>query len=175
MAEELQPERKKATFKPILWVFMFTVLLVTFTGQVILFTVGMAPSLVAFMVDRTPKKYAAICVGALNFTGVFPKLGDLWRGTNDFSGSIAIITNIFELTVMYAAAAFGWLIFMAIPPVVAALMLIVTRQRIIKLRSEQRELVNEWGQDIAQSHAGSSDAYPSKTAGNRREVDAPPV
>ena len=55
---------------------------------------------------------------------------------------------------MFAAAAFGWLIFMAIPPVVAALMSVAAQQRIMQLRSQQRDMINEWGQDIVQNDGG---------------------
>ena len=154
MAEEPQPVKKKVSLKPILWGFMFTVVLVIFPGLVILVIVGMLPTIVAFMVDRAPKKYRAFCVGGLNFTGVFPAIIELWQGANDIGAAMGIITDVFELIVMYAAAAFGWLIFVAIPPVVAALMSVAAQQRIMQLRSQQREMINEWGQDIAQNNGG---------------------
>ena len=157
MAEVPQPEKKRASFKPILWGFMFTVAMVAFPGIVILVIVGMLPSIVAFMVDRAPKKYTAFCVGGMNFAGVFPAIIELWQGTNDIKAAMGIITDVFELTVMFAAAAFGWLIFMAIPPVVAALMSVAAQQRIMQLRSQQREMINEWGQDIAQNNGGVTD------------------
>ena len=50
MAEEPKPEKKRASFKPILWGSMFTVAMVAFPGIVILVIVGMLPSIVAFMV-----------------------------------------------------------------------------------------------------------------------------
>jgi len=47
------------------------------------------------------------------------------------------------------------LIYMAIPPVVAALMAVAAQQRIMQLRTSQREMINEWGQDIAQGQGGA--------------------
>jgi hypothetical protein len=157
MAEEPQPLKKKVSLKPILWGFMFTVVLVIFPGLVILVMAGMLPTIVAFMVDRAPKKYTAYCVGGMNIAGVFPAIMKLWQGANDIGAAMGIITDVFELIVMYAAAAFGWLIFVAIPPVVAALMSVAAQQRIMQLRSQQREMINEWGQDIAQNSGGVTD------------------
>lgn len=156
MAEEPVAVKKRASFKPILWGFMFSVAMVSFPGMVILVIVGMVPTLVAFMIDRAPKKYAAFCVAGMNLSGVFPAVIDLWQGSNDIKAAMGTITNVFELTVMYAAAAFGWLIYMAIPPVVAALMAVAAQQRIMQLRASQRELINEWGQDIAQGYASAT-------------------
>ena len=157
MADEPVAVKKRASFKPILWGFMFTVTMVSFPGLVLLVIVGMVPTIVAFMVDREPKKYAAFCVAGMNLSGVFPAVIDLWQGANDIKTAMGIITNVFELTVMYAAAAFGWLIYMAIPPVVAALMAVAAQQRIMQLRASQRELINEWGQDITQGLGGANE------------------
>ena len=157
MADEPVAVKKRASFKPILWGFMFTVTMVSFPGLVLLVIVGMVPTIVAFMVDREPKKYAAFCVAGMNLSGVFPAVIDLWQGANDIEAAMGIITNVFELTVMYAAAAFGWLIYMAIPPVVAALMAVAAQQRIMQLQASQREMINEWGQDIAQGLGGANE------------------
>ncbi|MBT3551758.1 MAG: hypothetical protein HOO19_04085 [Rhodospirillaceae bacterium] len=156
MAEEPVAAKKGASFKPILWGFMFTVAMVSFPGLVLLVVVGLVPTFVAFMVDKAPKKYLAFCVAGMNLSGVFPAMIDLWQGANDIKAAVNIITNVFELTVMYAAAAFGWLIYMAIPPVVAALMAVAAQQRIMQLRASQREMINEWGQDIAQGYGGAT-------------------
>jgi len=164
MADEPVAIKKRASFKPILWGFMFTVAMVSFPGLVILVIVGMVPTIVAFMIDRAPKKYAAFCVAGMNLSGVFPAVIDLWQGANDIKAAMGIITNVFGLTVMYAAAAFGWLIFMAIPPVVAALMAVAAQQRVMQLRAGQRELINEWGQEIAQGQGGAINETGGKPA-----------
>jgi len=175
MAEEPVAVRKLASFKPILWGFMFAVAMVSFPGLVLLVIVGMVPTIVAFMVDRAPKNYAAFCVAGMNLSGVFPMVIDLWQGANDIKAAMSIITNVFELTVMYAAAAFGWLIFMAIPPVVAALMAVAAQQRVMQLRAGQRELINEWGQDIAQGQAAATSGTGQKTDGTvASEAASPP-
>lgn len=165
MADEPAGVKKAASFKPILWGFMFTVTMVLFPGMVLLALVGMLPTIVAFIIDKAPKKYAAFCVAGMNISGVFPAVLDLWQGANNIKASMAIITNVFELTVMYAAAAFGWLIYMAIPPVVAALMAIAAQQRIMQLRANQREMINEWGQDIARGIGGGANENDGDPAG----------
>lgn len=133
----------------ILWAVAFVAILFVFTGTVILLLVGMAPTLVAWIIDRTPKKYAAFCVGGMNFTGVFPSLLKLWAANPDVRAAITISFNPFDLTVMYGAAAFGWMLYQAIPPVVAAMIAVSAQHRIAQLRSRQRELIREWGNALA--------------------------
>lgn len=133
----------------ILWAIAFVAILFVFTGTVILVLVGMAPTIVAYIIDRTPKKYAAFCVGGMNFTGVFPSILKLWDGNPDIRHAIAIAFHPFDLTVMYGAAAFGWMIYQAIPPVVAAMIAVSAQHRIAQLRGRQRELIREWGEALA--------------------------
>ncbi len=145
-----QPARKGGKgFSLILWAFMFVLVMMAFPQLIILLFIGMLPTVVAYIIDKTPKKYAAFSVGGMNLSGVFPALGELWTGNNTIPHAIEILTNIFDLIVMYAAASFGWLIYIAVPPVVNALLAVAAQHRIAQLRSRQRELIREWGQDIA--------------------------
>ena len=133
----------------ILWAIAFVAVLFAFTGSVILVLVGMAPTFVAYVIDRTPKKYAAFCVGGMNFTGVFPSILKLWTNNPDIKTAISIAFNPFDMTMMYGAAAFGWLLYHAIPPVVAGIIAVSAQHRIALLRSRQRELIKEWGDALA--------------------------
>ena len=133
----------------ILWAIAFVAILFAFTGTMILVLVGMAPTLVAYIIDRTPKKYAAFCVGGMNFTGVFPSILKLWERNPDIKAAIGIAFHPFDLTVMYGSAAFGWMLYQAIPPVVAAMIAVSAQHRIAQLRSRQRELIREWGDALA--------------------------
>jgi hypothetical protein len=118
-------------------------------GSVMLLFIGMLPTLVAFLVDRTPKKYSTFCIGGLNFSGVFPSLLDLWTGANSVSAAIDIMTDPFRLIVMYGAAGFGWLLFAMLPSVVGAILAVNAQRRVAQLRGTQRELIAEWGPEIA--------------------------
>ena len=144
-ASKAPPKAQMGSGTFILWAIAFVAILFVFTGSVILLLVGMAPTMVAYIIDRTPKKYAAFCVGGMNFTGVFPSILKLWAGNPDVRTGIQIAFNPFDLTVMYGAAAFGWMLYQAIPPVVAAMIAVSAHHRISQLRSRQRELIKEWG------------------------------
>ena len=118
---------------------------------VLLLAVGMAPTLVAFfIVDRHPAKYSTRAVGYLNFAGCLPYAIDLWRsgGVWDFETLFLIITNPFTLLVMYSAAAVGWIVLFAAPPVVAAYLAVTSEMREKQLKARQKDLISHWGRNV---------------------------
>jgi hypothetical protein len=137
-----------SSLQPLLWVMFLSIVMFAFPESIILLFIGLLPTLVAFIIDKSARKYSTFCVGAMNITGVFPSMLELWGGQNNIAHAIQIVTNIFDLAIMYAASSFGWLLYIAIPPVVNALLAVVAQHRITLLRTRQRELIGEWGQDI---------------------------
>lgn len=117
----------------------------------IVFAVGLMPTFVALILDRSEEKYSTICVGAMNFAGVFPYILRLLLGAHSVGGAIEILTNPFALAVMYGAAGFGWMLFASVPPVVAAFLTVVSQRKVAALRASQRSIVEEWGDTIAKS------------------------
>ncbi len=111
---------------------------------------GMIPTAVAMVVDRTPGKTAAICVAGLNFAGIAPFVATLWKGTNTLTHSLAILTDVYSWLAMYGAAALGWLLAMALPPMVGSFLRLRAAQRVAALRDVQAGLRAEWGVGPAQ-------------------------
>jgi len=133
------------------WLFIvFALLLIVSLPTVLLLFFGMLPAIVAYIVDPSKNKTSTICVGAMNFAGVFPYLLSLWTGIHSIDITLGILTDIFALMVMYSAAAAGWMVFMAVPPVVGVLMSGMDRRRIAALRARQKRIVKEWGKDVAE-------------------------
>lgn len=110
---------------------------------------GMLPTGVARICDRTDQKYATFCVGGLNLCGVFPYLLNLWTDNHEIEAAAGIISDIFALLVMYASAGFGWLMFLAIPPVVSAFLTVLAQRRVTILRTTQDDIVREWGPEVS--------------------------
>lgn len=121
-----------------------TVMLLSISS-VILLCFALLPTLVAAIIDRTPQKYAAFCVGGMNLSGTVPFLIDLWFGEHSIDQAMAILGNVFALAIIYSAAAFGWMMYILVPPIIAAFLIMVARRRAQQLRSAQARLVEEWG------------------------------
>ncbi|NQU57611.1 MAG: hypothetical protein HQ513_10275 [Rhodospirillales bacterium] len=152
MAKKAQPAPQKGSFKQgqlTLWLSAgFVVLIIMSLPTVVLIFFGMLPTIVSAIIDRTPKKNATFCVGSINLCGVFPYMMDLWLGDNSMDAAMWILTDVFSLAVMYGAASFGWMIFQSLPPVVATFVTVIAQSRVSILRSTQRQLIEEWGEDV---------------------------
>ncbi|MBT4890956.1 MAG: acyl-CoA synthetase [Rhodospirillales bacterium] len=136
-------------------------LLVFAMPTVMLLFFGMLPSFVAFIIDRTSEKYATFCVSAMNFTGLFPYMMDLWIGSHTILAAIDTLTNVFSLFVIYGSSGFGWLIFSSVPPVTSTILSAFNQKRVSTLRSRQRTLIGDWGEGVA--HKDKSDTFDAET------------
>ena len=123
-------------------------LLVVAAPAVIVLFVGMAPTAVAIFIDRDREKHAAISVAALNFAGLSPYLADFVLGTASLNHAIALVSNVFIMVVIYGAAAAGWVLVLLLPPVSAIVLDVITESRIQRLRKEQKQLVEDWGEGV---------------------------
>lgn len=131
------------------WFLVITVLLlIVALPTIIILVIGMLPAFVAYIVDNTKQKYAALSVGSMNFCGVFPALFEIWTGTHTIDGSLTVLLDPFTLMVMYAGAAFGWVFFMSIPMFVSTFLTVVAQHRISHLRDVQKRLIGEWGEEV---------------------------
>ena len=132
------------------WVIVVVVVLVIIAlPTMILLFFGLLPSLVAVIIDRSKGHSASFCVFGLNFIGVFPYILELWGGENTINQGLNISTDIFSLLVMYSAAAFGWLLFMAAPQVISSFVLVLQERKVESLRNQQKTLIEEWGPEVS--------------------------
>ncbi|RCK28607.1 hypothetical protein [Thalassospira lucentensis] len=126
-------------------VLLFMVALPTF----ITLTVGLLPSLVAFIFDRSPGRMMARCVFGLNFSGVAPYILELWQdGAQTVGGATQQIFQPLALSIMYGAAGLGWLLYLAMPPIVANVLNLSAQRRVTELRKNQRGLIKTWGDSL---------------------------
>lgn len=132
------------------WILLIaTFFLVIASPTVIVLFFGLLPTLVAYIIDRSKGKAATFCVGGVNFVGVFPYIISLWTERNTVDAAMAIVSDLFVMLVMYSAAAFGWLLFLAMPTVVSSFVLVLQQRKVAQLRAEQKELIEEWGPEVA--------------------------
>ena len=132
---------------------------IVFFPTVLLLAIGMAPSLVAFIIDKRPRKMTARAVAYLNFAGALPYTLKLWMGQNTISGVMELIQEPFALMIMYSAAAAGWALNFIMPPIMSAYLAVQHETKIRSLASRQEKLIKEWGSKVkGQSAVYASDA-----------------
>lgn len=129
-------------------------------SSLLIFSLGMLPALVAYFCDRTEQKFALFCVGGMNFCGVFPFLLKL-SDDHSFNAAVNIMSDVFSLAIIFAAAGFGWLMFLSIPPVVSAFLTVLAESRVKSLRSIQQKIVDEWGNSVTQQAEQDEDEGPA--------------
>lgn len=147
-----QPAPRMSKVKVVLYSALVLLLLVVIALPTMMVSViGMLPAIVAWIIDRTPQKYATFCVGGLNFCGVFPYLLDLWSDNHTMLGASNILTDVFALAIMYGAASCGWVIFLVVPPIISSFTTVLTERRLAALQANQKRIMEDWGDDVAQS------------------------
>lgn len=73
-----------------------------------IFLIGMLPTIVAFLIDKTNQKTKARTVGFSNLVGVFIVVMDLWKTEHTIDYAFAILLDPYNWLYMYMAAAIGW-------------------------------------------------------------------
>src|SRR5512138_639351 len=119
----------------------------------LLFFVMMAPTWVAYVTDRSKDKSLAVTVGMLNFAGTLPAIIDLWTRGQSHQTAMLLIGDVFVWVAAYGAAFAGWGIFGAMPTLVGSFYRMTTESRIKGLVKQQKALIAQWGQAVAEGIA----------------------
>lgn len=131
----------------LIWI-LATGFLFAFYESIVLLLIGMIPTIVALIIDRSPHKDQARSVGYLNFAGCLPWAVDFWMSGGNFERVFEIVGDPLVLAVMYSAAATGWALCFIVRPFVAAYLAVAADIREAQLTKRQAELVEEWGEEV---------------------------
>lgn len=115
---------------------------------VIVLSVALVPTAVAFIMERKKGWYGGVTIGAMNLAGAAPYLAELWFTGHTVDAAVDIITSVLAWAVFYGCAAFGWAIYAVTPNVVSATMAMTAGRQITSLRARQRDIVQTWGPDV---------------------------
>ena len=154
------------------WFILISIAMIVLSPPTMLLLFGLLPTVVAGIVDRTEGKYATFCVFGMNFLGIFPYLADIWFQEHTIDAAINILTDPLDLMIIYGAAGFGWMIYIAVPPVIVTFISAMSQRRVTTLRDNQRKIIEEWGENVAtaletvgQENAAQAGAAPPAQAG----------
>lgn len=113
---------------------------------------SMLPTWVSMLFGRNRRqyRYCWLCVGGLNLAGSAHYIFQMWFGEHTIEAASRLLTGVVPLVAAFGAAAFGWLIFLSIPPIVATYMHVLSQHRITHLKDVQNRLVEEWGNSITE-------------------------
>jgi len=146
-AEKEEVSGKRRTGSVVIWI-IAAVVLFAFYESIVLLLIGMAPTGVAMLFDRSPSRNQTRTVGYLNFAGCLPWVIDYWLVGGDFARVFDIFADPMALFVMYSSAALGWLLFFAIRPVVGSYLAVSADLREKQIGRVQQKMEEEWGPEI---------------------------
>lgn len=114
-----------------------------------LFTAGMVPTWVAWIVDRNRDNHALMSVGTLNLAGLLPSLLALWTGGHSLRIATRIMSDPYTWLFAFGAAAVGWALVLGLPKVVETAMTFRNEAEIKRLKNRQAALAAEWGEEVS--------------------------
>jgi len=143
----------------------------------VLVLAGLIPTFVAYAVDRDSEKSLPLTVGAMNICGIMPFCIRLWQNGHQMDLSLSMLAQPVTWVVMYSAAGIGWVLYFAIPPLVAGAMVARDEEKIRRLEEQREALVEEWGPGVtglaaADPETGATQAAADGEAAVRQEPDA---
>jgi hypothetical protein len=122
----------------------------------ILLVVGLAPTVVAALVDRHRRRYLARAVAATNLAGMVVPVIQLLHVGMSLSGAQAVLGDPRYWLIMYGAAAIGWLLSFSMPSVARVYVDVRADRLQRQLETRAKELVKEWGEEVT----GRSEGVP---------------
>lgn len=149
--KEKKKKDKRGSAKVTAFLIIGSLLMIIFLQKTyILFVIGILPSIVAYYVDRTASRQIFHTVMPCNLSGVLPFVVELAIRQQNQSGALQSMLGDFTvLLIMYASAAFGWILVYATPHVASLVIEGLNHRQISKLNKSQQQLVQEWGEEVA--------------------------
>ncbi|CAK0769124.1 putative DUF805 domain-containing protein [Azospirillaceae bacterium] len=130
-------------------VLMMAPLAMAFVGSALVIIIGIIPTVVATILDRSETRTAMVTVGSLNIAAMLPFMIRLWLRDNSLSGAIHIAIDPLFWLISYGAAGLGWFLHSSVPPTIVNLQMMRIEARIRSLRDRQVALIKEWGPEVA--------------------------
>ena len=109
---------------------------------------GMLPSVVAYIVDKGPRRHIFATVAMMNLAGVFPYLLDIGLQPRVGTATVQALNDPMVWFFMYSAAAMGWVLVWLMPVLCGFGLHIAREGKVMKLEAECKKLLQEWGPEV---------------------------
>lgn len=155
MAEATEKEGRGAKRKAgsvFLWILAAGIVF-AFYESIVLLAIGMFPTGIALLFDRSPQKDQARAVGYLNFAGCTPWVIDFWMGDAGFEKVFDVVGDPIVLAMMYLSAAVGWGLCFVVRPFVGTYLRMSADFRESQIQKRQEALVETWGEEVTEEIA----------------------
>lgn len=135
-------------YKAQLFIVICVLVSVLFSAISIILAIGMLPSVVATIVDRTEGKIRALTISAMNLAGCTPFIIDVFKGGNNIETAINYIVQPETIIVMYFAAGIGYVIDWSMTGIVSSMIVQKGKKRLKDIDKHKKEMVDRWGVEV---------------------------
>jgi len=130
-------------------IIVFVLMSILFSALAVIFAIGMIPTLVSLIVDRTKDKIRTLTIASMNFAGCVPFAVEVFNKGNNIETAITYIAEPRTIVVIYFAAAMGYLIDWAVTGIVSSMALQKAKKRLLEIEQEKNNLVERWGLEVS--------------------------
>lgn len=141
-------KKKKIGLKSFFILLVTLIVSIIFWSSSLLIIVGMLPSLVLWVIDKTIDKSKTLTIAAMNFVGCYPYLIEVWNSTYPAEQSVKLLTDPLTIIMIYCMALLGYIINYITAMVVASHVYEKTEKRIQAIDKEIIELEKRWGKKV---------------------------
>lgn len=136
-------------FKPALLLILLLPAAVLMAPTAIVLVAALMPTVAARLIDPTPGRYLTLTVLGMNLVGSFYFLHQLWSMGEDFGAIGLVLGDAIGWLCCFAGAGCGWLLYLAMPAMVAKMAAGQSALRMRRVRRDLAQLTEEWGPGVA--------------------------
>ncbi len=135
----------------ILLLFGLIIATISMLPAIIVIFIGMLPTLTVSITD-VKNTNKLIIIGGFNLSGVFMYILNI---INNFTvdHALFLISNIFNLIIMFGSAAIGLIIYCELPNFFVFISKISAQKRLKTIDAKLEKLAEEWGTEIVNKHS----------------------
>ena len=136
-------------FKPALLLILLLPVAAMMAPLAIVLAAALVPSIVARIVDSSPGRYLTFTVLSFNLVGALYFVHQVLSKGNSLEAVLLVLQHSIGWLAALSGAGCGWLLFLAMPPLIARLAEAQSALRLRRVHRDQAQLVSEWGEVVA--------------------------
>ena len=144
-----QPAPAPKAFKPTLLLVLLLPAAALMAPIAIVMVAALVPSVVARIVDSNPNRYLTFTVLGLNLVGSLYFVHQVLTKGNSLEVVAMVLQDSIGWLAALSGAGCGWLLFLAVPPLIAKMAEAQSGLRLRRVHRDQTQLINECGEVVA--------------------------